>query len=98
MRRLIAACLLLGACSPPLAADASGAEIYEARCATCHGIGLEGGLGPALGAGSDVVDKPDTYIVNTINNGRGRMPAFRATLDAAQVDRVVEYLRLEQAK
>jgi mono/diheme cytochrome c family protein len=79
-----------------LAEDATGAEIYEARCATCHGIGLEGGLGPAMGAGSELVDKPDTYLVNTINNGRGRMPGFRATLDAAQVDRVVGYLRAEQ--
>lgn len=99
MRRLLLlACLVIAACSPPLAEDAAGAEIYESRCASCHGVGLEGGIGPALGEGSAVTDKPDEYVVNTIVNGRGRMPAFRASLDDGQIERVVEYLWAEQGR
>jgi len=98
MRRLlILSCILVAAaCSPPLAEEAGGSEIYEARCATCHGLDLEGGIGPALGEGSDLAERPVEYIVNPIKNGRGRMPAFRSSLSDSQVDRLVEFLGAEQ--
>lgn len=37
-----------------------GQQIYESSCAACHGVKLEGGLGPALagGKGSLASDKP----------------------------------------
>ncbi len=99
MRRiLLLSCMVIAACSPPLAEDASGPAVYESRCASCHGVGLEGGVGPALGAGSELADKPDEYVVNSIVNGRGRMPAFRASLSDVQIERVVDYLRTEQGR
>lgn len=76
--------------------DATGRDIYEQVCARCHGLDLGGGVGPALGPGSDVADQPDEYYVQTITRGRGRMPGFRSTLDEAQIARVIDYLRSEQ--
>ena len=37
--------------APELAPEASlemGSALYAAHCAVCHGVGLEGGVGPAL--------------------------------------------------
>ena len=71
----------------------TGAEIYRARCATCHGVDGQGGVGPQL-AGV-VVDKyPDIEDqIAVVTNGTGTMPSFRGTLDAAEIRRVVTYER-----
>lgn len=39
---------------------AQGQEVYQTRCVACHGINLEGGVGPALAGGVDslTTDKP----------------------------------------
>jgi cytochrome c551 len=100
VRKTITAILLVATitagCSSNLEEDASGAEIYSALCSRCHSSDLSGGIGPALGAGSDVVDQPDTYVLQTISAGLGRMPAFRFNLSEAQIERVAEYLRSQQ--
>jgi mono/diheme cytochrome c family protein len=88
---------MLSACVGRPPADASGAEIYDQLCAHCHGADLEGGVGPPLGPGSEVADKPDSYLVLTITRGEGRMPSFERTLTAEQVDRVVAYIREKEA-
>ena len=77
--------------------DATGEEIYGALCTRCHGNDLSGGVGPALGAGSELVDRPDAYVIQTITVGLGRMPAFRNTLSEEQIVSVAEYLREQQA-
>ncbi len=94
---LLGLVLVTSSCVAPLDENASGEEVYAALCARCHGSNLEGGVGPALGAGSDLVDKPDAYLLSTVTNGRGRMPAFKASLSAGQIDRVASYLRDRQA-
>ena len=38
-------------------------------CGSCHGLTLKGGLGPSLLA-QDLVNKPDDYLLETIQNGR----------------------------
>lgn len=99
MRRLVpfAVAAVLAACTAAPAPDATGAEIFDQLCARCHGAGLEGGVGPALGPGSAVVDRPDEYIVTVVTRGQGRMPSFGGTLSEEQVERVVAYLRERQA-
>lgn len=99
VRRVALLVLLLAAaaCSDPVKANASGAEIYLQLCARCHGADLEGGLGPPLGPGSSSADRPDEFLVTTIARGRGRMPSFSSTLDPDQIDRLVSYLRERQA-
>lgn len=100
MRRFLAIGLLAvmaaTGCSTNIAPDSSGQEIYEALCTRCHGADLAGGVGPAVGAGSDLAGQPDTYLIQTIKVGLGRMPSFRNTLTDEQINRVGEYIREQQ--
>ena len=88
--------LVLIACTDPPPLDASGQEIYEQVCVTCHGADLNGGVGPAIGVGSNSAAQDDDFLVLTITRGRGPMPSFDATLSDEQIARVVDYLRAEQ--
>jgi mono/diheme cytochrome c family protein len=83
---------LLAGCGSGLEDNASGEEIYNARCASCHRQNLSGGIGPALGPGSEAVDRPLDYYEITIKTGKGRMPSFGSTLTDAQITRVIEYV------
>lgn len=53
-------------------------------------------MGPPLGLGSAVAEKPDSYLVLTITRGQGRMPSFERTLTPEQVERVVAYIREQE--
>lgn len=97
MRRFLTviAVLSLTACSLGRPADdATGEEIYAQLCARCHGADLGGvAVAPALGPGSNSVGETDEFLRFTIVKGRGRMPSFEQTLDDAQVDRLIDYIR-----
>lgn len=93
---LLVAALLLSACATRPSPDAGGEEIYELLCARCHGDDLGGGVGPALGPGSEAAASSDEFLRTTITRGRGRMPSFGHTLSEAQVERVIEFLREAQ--
>lgn len=93
---LLVAALVLGACSTSVPPNAGGEEIYELVCARCHGSGLEGGVGPALGSGSDAAANGHDYYLQTISRGRGRMPAFGSSLSEEQIELVIRYLREQQ--
>lgn len=93
------ALIALGGCTVGRPApDATGEEIYAQLCVRCHGADLEGLIGPALGPGSDLVGETDEYLDFTIVHGRGRMPSFSSTLDQAQIDRLVSYIREVQGQ
>jgi mono/diheme cytochrome c family protein len=97
LRSIIVVCLLLiTACADPPPLEASGEEIYRQVCANCHGNDLNGGVGPAVGAGSNSAAQDDDFLVLTITRGRGPMPSFESTLSDEQIARVVDYLRAEQ--
>jgi mono/diheme cytochrome c family protein len=97
LRSIIVVCLLLiTACADPPPPQASGEEIYRQVCANCHGNDLNGGVGPAVGAGSNSAAQDDDFLVLTITRGRGPMPSFESTLSDEQIARVVDYLRAEQ--
>jgi cytochrome c551 len=98
--RPIAVVLVVGAilagCTPTPAPDATGEEIYLQLCSRCHGEDLAGGIGPALGPGSNLDNQGDEFLELTITRGRGRMPAFGSTLAADQLERLIGYLRERQ--
>ena len=99
MRRLAIVALLgvlVSACVGRPDADASGEEIYLQLCSNCHGAQLEGGIGPALGPGTNAAEQPDEYLRVTIVEGRGRMPSFSSSLTEDQVGRLIDYLREAQ--
>lgn len=88
--------LVLTACTAPPPPDASGSDVYSLTCARCHATDLSGGVGPALGPGSDITGETDVFLIKVITDGRGSMPAFGRTLSEAHIERVVAYLRAEQ--
>ena len=91
--------LILVSCSVGRPAeDATGEEIYSQLCANCHGDDLSGGVGPPLGPGSPSVSESDEFLEFTIMNGRGRMPSFESSLNDAQLDRLIVYIREVQAQ
>ncbi len=96
--RVLGTCLLLllAACTGSAEPNATGAELYSQFCARCHADDLSGGVGPALGAGSRLMELPDGFIVDVTANGRGAMPAFDSTLSDDQIQRLVDFIREEQ--
>ena len=83
---------VLAGCGGGLAADADGEEIFNARCASCHRRDLSGGIGPALGPGSEAAGRPLEYYQITIASGKGRMPSFGSSLTEEQIFRVIDYV------
>ncbi len=88
--------LSLVACVGRPARDATGEEVYVQLCSNCHGADLAGGIGPALGPGSDAAREPDEFLRVTLVQGRGRMPSFASALDDQQLERLIEYMRAVQ--
>jgi mono/diheme cytochrome c family protein len=68
----------------------TGAELFQANCASCHGVGGEGGRGPRL-AGTNRTTSSE-LVRSTVLNGRGMMPGFGSLLAAEGVDRLVAYV------
>ena len=87
LRTLILALPLLGG---PNAARADAPALFAQHCASCHGAGRLGAMGPALLPESlERLKRKDA--VATIREGRAatQMPAFAATLSATDIDALV---------
>ena len=92
---IASALLIIAGCAGP-DADAFGGELYSSACAHCHGSDLAGGIGPALGPGSNATTLTDLQIVDVIRIGPGAMTAFGDRFSQAQLDSLVDYLRTQQ--
>ena len=91
---------------PDVAADATGDQIFNQFCSTCHGVGGAGGSGPAMKGGSEAAQFPNiedhkTFVkegskagqpYGTSGQGTGAMPAW-GTLTDEQIQLVVDYER-----
>jgi mono/diheme cytochrome c family protein len=72
----------------------SGAEIYAANCATCHGSDGGGGTGPQLSDGAVVEAYPDPVDeAIVVNDGMNNMPGFEGRLTPEEIAAVVEFTR-----
>lgn len=91
----VLAVLAAAGCSGP-PSDVFGVDLYSSSCAHCHGSDLAGGIGPALGPGSNAVTLTDQQIVDVIRIGPGAMTSFGDRFTQAQLDSLVDYLRTEQ--
>ncbi|HEX9464725.1 MAG TPA: cytochrome c [Alphaproteobacteria bacterium] len=98
-RRCLAAALslLLAASAAPACADeaaaAKGARLYENYCSTCHGEELQNN---SAGLTFDLRRlKPDDHgrFVNSVLNGKNRMPPWKGVLDEAQIELLWSYIR-----
>src|ERR1043166_727321 len=76
------------------------AVTYRKNCATCHGNdGRSKTVKGKLKHARDLTDPrwqddaTDERIFNSIENGRGRMPAFKRKLTNEQIESLVSYVR-----
>jgi len=104
MRKIVVGVLSLGWVAVTFATTAGAAQIddaalfeqgeqlYEARCARCHGVTGEGNppIFPAL-SGNDRLADADR-IVSVLREGSGSMPPFPA-LTAAETSSIATYVR-----
>ena len=73
----------------------SGKSLYRGRCAACHqhtGAGSTTIGAPAL-KGSALARGSANTLIGTVLFGRGTMPAFRTSLDDAELALILSYLR-----
>ncbi len=91
--------VLVAACGGGVDADADGATIYVSVCARCHGADLGGAIGPPLvGPDAPSLGLPESYFVQTVSRGKGRMPSFGGTLSDEQIQRVVAFIMEQQGR
>src|SRR6267378_8518554 len=79
---------------------ADGRQVFENRCAGCHGIDGRGGeRAPDIATSAKTQRRSDSALAQIINNGipAAGMPAF-GTLDASTSRALVKYLRFLQGK
>jgi mono/diheme cytochrome c family protein len=75
---------------------AAGAGLFRDHCARCHGADLAGTKkGPSLAEIRTKKHWTDERITNRILNGAGKMPPFRESLSADQIQQLIAYLRAE---
>jgi mono/diheme cytochrome c family protein len=80
---------------------ALGRQLFAASCSGCHGQKGEGGEGPALNNPVLLANATDTYLVETIANGRRgtAMPAFgtpsaaHPTYSRGEIEAIAAYVR-----
>ncbi len=71
--------------------EAEVAQIYSARCASCHGPTGQGLIGPGFARVS--VRLTVEEHVDVVRNGRNTMPAFAGILRDGEIEAVVAYER-----
>jgi cytochrome c5 len=88
-----------GSCHSAPARGKSGAALYTAVCAMCHGPKAEGGRAPSLRDASDPGTRDDKALADTIAYGTvdPRMPGYSdmmgGPLDKGQIESLVRLLR-----
>lgn len=77
---------------PEVTLDAAAAEaIMKAKCISCHGNSLEGGVGPNLQKIGAELDEQKLY--QTISKGKGgMMPSFKSQLKEEEIANVAKWL------
>lgn len=73
----------------PLAENATGAEIYQAKC-NCHGPGGKTGRAPNLTGTSS---RSDDELFKIVHGGKGKMPSFSSQLSDDQIKKVVAEIK-----
>jgi hypothetical protein len=86
LRRLLLAALLVPAAVLPQ-------DLYQTHCASCHGTGRLGGIGPALlPENLSRLKKPEAASVIRDSRPGVQMPAFRQQLRDEDITRLVELI------
>ncbi|AWI25309.1 c-type cytochrome [Flavobacterium pallidum] len=90
-KRMILAVLLISLSAKAQKTEKTGKEIFESRCAKCHGKdGTKGLWGATNLKGSQV---GDNERIATISNGRRIMPSWKSRLTDKEIKRVADYVK-----
>jgi cytochrome c6 len=103
MKTIVRASLLMVAVAFVLstatfAAD-SAADVFKAKCASCHGPDGKGDTGPGKAmklkdlASADVQGMSDADLTGIIENGKKPMPGYKGKLTDPQISDLVKYIR-----
>jgi cytochrome c6 len=98
MKKVAGIMVLLGLFSLVAFAD-GGADLYKAKCQSCHGA--NGTPNPAMAksmgmkdlGSADVQGKSDADLKTAIDKGKGKMPAFAGKITDEQQAELVKYVR-----
>ena len=91
--------MLAAAAGTCAVAQSSGADVYKAKCQSCHGAEGTPNPGIAKMMGVKPVSDPavkalsETQMIATTTNGKGKMPAYKGKLTDAQIKDSVTYFR-----
>ncbi len=84
---------------PLLAAGPDAAAIYKSKCAMCHAANGSGDTptGKSMKVrdlrSDEVQKKTDEQIEKSIENGKGKMPAYKSKLSDEEIDALVKFIR-----
>lgn len=79
--------------------DPDGAKLFDVNCSKCHGPDGSGNtaIGKAVGAkdlrSAEAQKLTDAQIYTQIDQGKGNMPPFGGTLNKAQIDSLIPFIR-----
>jgi cbb3-type cytochrome c oxidase subunit III len=77
-------------------AAADAAATYKTKCSGCHGAdgkGVESMGTPNMTDPKWQAGHSTAVITNVINHGKGQMPGFKSSMNAAEVKAMVAYIR-----
>ena len=86
-------------CSYSANAQSDAAKTFKANCAMCHAANGSGDTAPgkALKAkdlrSAEVQKHTDAALTEIISKGKGKMPAFAATIQPDDMKKIVAYVR-----
>jgi mono/diheme cytochrome c family protein len=85
--------------APALLGQSDGEATFKGKCAMCHAADGSGstGMGKAFKLrdlrSADVQKQTDAQLTEIISKGKGKMPAYSASLGAEKIKSVIAYLR-----
>ena len=91
------------AAAPAAPKEDAGKKLYAGKCASCHAKDAKGSAAmakmfkleqSALDLTSEkFAAESDADVLKVINGGKGKMPAYKATLKEAEIAGILGYLR-----
>ena len=85
--------------SPTFLLAESGADLYKAKCAMCHGAGGAGdtAMGKTLKlrplGSAEVQAQSDADLNKIVTDGKGKMPKYDGKLTKDQINDLVKFIR-----
>ncbi len=99
MKRSLATLAAVSLIAATSAFAADGAALFKSKCAMCHGADARGetSVGKSLKlrdfSSADVQKQTDAELKKIIEDGRGKMPPYKAKLAAGEADALVAFIR-----